>query len=355
MSAARWRGGLIGLGAFAAGVAAGAAAEGLLVRRAFARDDPEAHERFGSVRGTPVAVESFDGTRLHVETFGPAGAPAVVFVHGFTLSMDVWHYQLRSLAADGRLRVVAYDARGHGRSGPVRGPEGATPLTPRTLAEDLFAVIHATAWAPTVVVGHSMGGMTLQSLLEYAADFDADVGEHIRGLILVNTTFTAALGAWKGGRVRLPRAQAALSAAGNWLSDRPGTIERLRLPVSDLAVLLTRIGFGSEPSPSHVRFTQRLLHATPAETLAAAVGLGSFDAHGGLEAIDVPALVVAGSRDLVTPPYLAAEMVERIPSAELVVLPGVGHMAMLERHAEFTDLVRRFCERVLSLAPASVP
>ena len=62
-------------------------------------------------------------------------------------------------------------------------------------------------------------------------------------------------------------------------------------------------------------------------------------------------LIVAGSRDLVTPLFLSEEMADAIPDAELIVLDGCGHMAPFERHDELTAHVRKFAERVLANPP----
>ncbi len=342
----RMRGGLAGLAAFAAGVAAGVAAEELLYRRVFGGADPEAEEPLGSIEGETLWIESFDGTRLYAEVFGPADAPAIVFVHGFTLRHDVWHYQVRDLRDTG-YRIVVYDARGHGRSDRAAGPAASSLFSAETLAHDLNAVIAAATTAGVVVAGHSMGGMTVQAMLEFADRLEEPIADRLRGLVLVNTTFTAALGAWKRGRMRPSRVRRGVQSVAERLARNPRRLERLRLPVSDLAMLLTRLGFGDNASAAHVRFAQRLVHATPTETLAAAVALGAFDTHASLEKIDVPVLIVAGEKDVLTPMWLAREMADRIPDAELVPFPGTGHMAMLERHREFTELVRRFSERVL--------
>ncbi|HVE92746.1 MAG TPA: alpha/beta hydrolase [Actinomycetota bacterium] len=332
----------------AGAAAAGAAAEELVYRRLLPVRDPFGSHKFGWVRGREVEVESFDGTRLHAEVFDspehPEDVATIVFVHGFTHCMDVWHYQLMELRSERDLRLIAFDARGHGRSGPARGPKGSTAFSPDTLAQDLWAVVHQTGAAPCVVVGHSMGGMTVQSLVEFARDFPEELGSHVKGLVLVNTTFTAELGLWRDGN---PRFQAARKAVlGAW--EALGQLGRLRMPPGDLAMLVSRIGFGPRPSATHVAFTAAMAKATPGETMAAAVpGLSEFDGVRGLESIDVPVLVLAGDRDVVTPVWLAREMVDRIPEAELVVFEGVGHMAMLERHREVTRLVSDFARRVL--------
>lgn len=340
----RRRGGLLALGVFAAGTLAGIAAEELFYRRAFRADDPESNERFGSLRGEPFEATSFDGTVLSAESYGPGDAPACVLLHGFTLTRDVWHYQVRDLAATGRIRVIVYDARGHGRSGAARGP-GGTPFTGQTLARDLRAVLDASGATRAVVCGHSMGGMTT---LAFCEEFPAELGRRVAGLVLLNTTFTAALGAWREDRVRFEAVRKSLGGLTRWLADEPARMQRLRMTANDLTMWATRIGFGSRPSPAHVAFTRRMIDATRSETLGAAmVGLESYETLQVLPKIDVPVLVVGGEKDLLTPSWLSREMAERIPGAHLVILPGTGHMGMLERHAELSGRLEEFCEATL--------
>lgn len=335
------------LATLAVGAAIGAAAEELIYRKLLPKRDPAAGENFGSIRGEVVAVRAFDDTPLHVESFGDPAAPAIVLVHGLCLGMDIWHYQLRDLPAAG-WRVIAFDARGHGRSGPAKGADGKTPFNADTLAQDLWSVLHETNARPAVVVGHSMGGMTIQSLVEFGRDFASEFGDHVRGVVLVNTTFTGSLGFWRDGAPRFQSLRKLTLAAWEMLARQPGRIDRFRNPPGDLPMLATRMGFGADPSPSHVALTVKVINDVPSETLTAGVAaLGEFEKVEGLSAIDVPTLIVAGERDLITPVSLAREMVARIPGAELVVFERAGHMSMLERHAEFTDLVSTFAKRVL--------
>lgn len=344
----RRRTGLLGFAAFAAGAALGVAAEELVYRRAFPRNDPEAGERFGSVRGKQLRVKSFDGTELAVEAFGPEDAPACVLLHGMGLASEVWHYQVRDLVRDGRFRVVVYDARGHGRSALAALPDGRVRFDAEALARDLFAVLHHLNARPAVLVGHSMGGMTLVGILEFAEEFPEEMGTHVRGLVLVNTTFTAQLGMWREAGPRFASARNVLAKAFDRFAADPRRVERLRMPINDLSMLLTRFGFGAEPSPAHVALTRRLLHRTPSVTLAAAMrGLADFENLDLLKRIDVPVLICAGDRDILTPAWIAREMADRIPGAELVVFPGTGHMAMLERYRELNALLKRFLDKVL--------
>jgi pimeloyl-ACP methyl ester carboxylesterase len=85
-----------------------------------------------------VEVRSADGTRLHTEVFGPEDGYPIVLAHGITCAIRVWVYQIAELATD--FRVIAFDHRGHGRSGiPRRGGYSLSHL-----AADVDAVLDAT-------------------------------------------------------------------------------------------------------------------------------------------------------------------------------------------------------------------
>ena len=149
-------------GAAAAGAGALVAAERIAVARIRGRGDPESGERFGELRGRPLTVLTQDGVPLHVEINGPSAAPlTVVFCHGYTLNQDCWHFQRRDLSTH---RLAFWDQRDHGRSG--RSESGAASID--QLGADLKAVIDAVAPgdAQVVLVGHSMGGMTIMALAQ---------------------------------------------------------------------------------------------------------------------------------------------------------------------------------------------
>ncbi len=86
----------------------------------------------------------------------------------------------------------------------------------------------------------------------------------------------------------------------------------------------------------------------PSQTVAAAIDLHDYDVYELLDDIKVPTLIVAGSRDLITPAFLSEEMHRKIPGSELVVFEGSGHMAPWERHEELTSHVRKFADKVLA-------
>ena len=137
-------------------------------------------------------VTADDGLALHVEIDAPdtsslsrrhlAGrTPTVVLVHGFALTMQCWVLQRRALIHSG-FRVVTYDQRGHGRS----GQPSLESCTVAQLGRDLAAVMDATCTSgPVVLVGHSMGGMTVMS---YAGQHPDVVRERVLAVALVSTS-----------------------------------------------------------------------------------------------------------------------------------------------------------------------
>ncbi len=100
-----------------------------------------------------MIVHSADGTRLHTEVFGPANGYPIVLAHGITCSLQAWHEQINDLSRD--FRVIAYDHRGHGRSG-VPAPSA---YSLDHLAADLDAVLAAVLrpGERAVIAGHIHG------------------------------------------------------------------------------------------------------------------------------------------------------------------------------------------------------
>lgn len=345
-------------GVVVASAAVGMAAERYAIGRSFRKaEDPFVDEPFGQLRGTVVPVTTTDGLALHVEVDEPdddetadhGGRPAVtlVFCHGLALSQDSWHYQRRDLADLGRL--VLWDQRGHGRS--ARGP--AENATIDQLGADLHAVLEATApTGPIVLVGHSMGGMTVMALADQHREL---FGDRVIGVALVSTspgrlaevTFGVPAAAGRVLRRAAPRALTALTR-------RPGLVAGGRSLGRDIEFVLTkRYSFATDVPPSLVQFVQRMHDQTPLDVLAEL--FPAFDAHDKLAALEVlngvETLILCGERDLMTPADHSREMVEKVPGAELVVLPEAGHLVMLEHHDVVSDHLRDLVERALRAHP----
>jgi pimeloyl-ACP methyl ester carboxylesterase len=333
----------LGAAALVAGGLAGAALEEYVYRRIMpsAAGGPDVPPATGET----VWVDAFDGTRIRARVSGRSSGPTIVFAHGVIESADVWGHQLADPVLADRYRLVAYDARGHGGSGPARGPAGDTPFTTRTQALDMAAVVEATASGRVVLVGHSMGGIAIQSL------WDGEVPESIRkavaGAVIVNSTFTAELAGWRGAGSQSARARERVEDIGQRVLGSERVVRRLRPGKGDITRLAARFIFGPDATLEQIEAGIRMYRGTPSATLAAAIDMVTTDLYDVLPRIDVPVLVVAGSRDRITPAFLSEEMASRIPGAELVLLERSGHMTPFERPEELNTHIAKFCELVL--------
>jgi pimeloyl-ACP methyl ester carboxylesterase len=331
------RRGLI-LGGLAAGAAVGLAAERYLVGRDRRRPDPEARENFGELHGRDVGpLESFDGTRLHVEVVDGDG-PTIVMAHGFSLDSTQWHYQIRDLAP--AFRLVIYDHRGHGRSEKARRGDWSLDA----LARDMEAVIREHGGpGPVALLGHSMGGMTV---LRFAKLFPEQIGSRVAAVVLVNTTAADVMGGMLPGAARRFAAGFQMVQEGlvRALSSNAGRVDRLRGRTRDLAYLSVRYaGLGPKAMPSVVEFVDGMLSGTPTDVWAKLLPeLLAMDVSEVLDVIDVPTLVVAGTHDKLTPPGAADRIAAAIKGAELVVISDAGHMSFLERPQSFNARLRAF-------------
>jgi pimeloyl-ACP methyl ester carboxylesterase len=347
---ARRRAGAVGAvaGVLAVGAAAGLAAERYAVGRARLRPDPEAREPFFALPADRVRrVVADDGVPLHVEEVGPAGevtGPTVVFAHGYTQEMAVWHYQRQAFAADNPGRLVFYDQRSHGRSG--RSP--ASHSTIDQLGRDLHAVLQACApRGPIVLVGHSMGGMTIMALADQHPEL---FGPRIVGVALLSTsTGSMAQVAFGLPTAVVPVTSRVLPFLTRGMRSRPQVFERGRRLGTDLAFLISRSwAFGTRDiSPALVEFVEKMTAHTPVDVIAEFYD--TFVDHDKLAALDVldrvETVILVGSKDKLTPLSHSQVMAEALPSAQLVVVEGAGHMVQLERAPLVTLHLRALLRR----------
>ncbi|MDX2933223.1 alpha/beta fold hydrolase [Streptomyces ipomoeae] len=277
------------------------------------------------VAARELAAVSADGARLHVEVHGPEGAPAVVLVHGWTCSTAFWAAQLRDLAVDHR--VIAYDQRGHGRS-----PASATCSTD-VLADDLEAVLAATL-APdekAVLVGHSMGGMTLM-----AASARAGFREHASAVLLCSTGSSRLVAESLVVPVRA-------GSVRTWLTRRILGSRAPLGPVTPIARAILKYGtMGPGSAPMTVEACARIVHACPTKVRYAwSHVLDSLDLDHGVRELTVPTAVVVGTADRMTPPVHARALAAALPDCVGVTeLTGVGHMAPVEAPEAVTARIR---------------
>ncbi|MEV1001933.1 alpha/beta hydrolase [Nonomuraea sp. NPDC050202] len=332
------------VGAASAGVAAAALAKRYAVGRIRLRPDHEASEPFGELRGRERTLVTSDGYALHVEIDGPEDAPlTVVLCHGYCLSLESWHYQRKDLREN--YRLVLWDQRSHGRSQRA----AADDCSIDRLGADLAEVIEQFVPGPCVLVGHSMGGMTIMALADRHPEL---FGDKIRAAALIATSagklaeLTLGLPAMLSKVVHkvAPGTVSLLGKRGSW-------IDRTRHAGSDIAFLITRlIGFGDSKnvSPTVVDFAESMIRATPTEVVANFYpALMNHDKLAALHVLDpVPTAIVVGDRDWLTPPDHSKAIAAALPKAQLTEVPETSHLIQMERPGIVNDTLRDLLKRV---------
>jgi pimeloyl-ACP methyl ester carboxylesterase len=332
-----------------AGVAAGALAAGtiggIVVKR---RHEHAAGEARWELPPQSLGwVESFDGTRIGVHAAGPPEAPVLLFVHGFSLDGTTWFEQWMDLSVDHR--CVVMEQRGHGRSGAAAHGD----LSLRAMARDVAAVLERVAVdRPSVVVGHSMGAMAILSMAEQRPEL---FGPRVKGVVLIGAASSDLLGGAMGSITDLVRPRfGSLSAAARRVDRLRRAVLASPTDVGGVVVRLTQFGPDApRPLVDHVvALAQRASSDLWTRGLAE---LMETDLRQALPRVTVPALVVVGEHDRVTPPASAVGLAGALPDGRLVVLEGAGHMAMLERPVELDREIRTFARSVLTSEPVHAP
>ncbi len=337
---ARWLAG-------AAGLTAVGTVAGVSVARSFSHrapvEDPYAGEDFDKLDADRSSVVTTpDGVPLAVREVGPGDAPlTVVFAHGFCLRMGAFHFQRVRLEQQWgpQVRMVFYDQRGHGQSGVAR-PD---TYTVDQLGRDLESVLAVTVpRGPVVLVGHSMGGMTV---LSHARQHPERYRSRIVGAAIISSAAEGINRSPLGEILRNP----ALEAVQFVARYAPTLVHSTRgaaRPV--ITPILQAASFGDEKvSPSVVRFSARMMHDTPIATLVEFLhALEVHDETAGLSVLaKVPTLIACGDRDLLTPMEYSEDMAEQLPRSDLVIVEGAGHLVQLEEPEVIDDALVSLVER----------
>lgn len=331
----------------AAGVAAVGSAAGVSLARSLRRrvsdDDPHRDEDFELLDADrSCVVTTPDGVPLAVREVGPETAPlTVVFAHGFCLRMGSFHFQRARLTEQWgkQVRMVFYDQRGHGQSGEA-SPD---TYTVEQLGQDLESVLAVMApKGPVVLVGHSMGGMTV---LSHARQYPQRYPTRIVGAALISSAAEGVSRSPLGEILKNP----ALEAVRFGARYAPKTMHRGRWAArSVIGPILRAASYGDEGvSPSVVAFSERMMHDTPIATVVEFLhALEVHDETAALETLNkIETLVACGDRDLLTPMEYSQEMADTLAKCELEIVGGAGHLVQLERPEVIDDALVRLVER----------
>jgi len=275
---------------------------------------PRAVHGAGARAAAGTEVLALPGARLAYQVSG--AGPAVVLVHGFGLDMRMWDPQAAHLAA--RFRVIRYDCRGFGASGPF------DPAVPYTHAGDLLALLDHLAIAEAVLAGLSFGGRVVMQAALAAP-------RRVRGLALLDAVlddvpWDAESAAGLAEAARQARQHGLLAGRAAWLAHPLfATTQEQPAVASALADMIA--GYPGQHWTGHDPHRQdepRLIEA--------------------LEQLTMPALVTVGERDVPGFREMSAVLARRIPGARYQVVAGAGHMSNMEQPGAVNRLLTQFLD-----------
>lgn len=316
----------------AAGTATAAATAALSVRAAGQRIARRHDPHIDSLLTPPSDIThhrlpSYDGGSLHVAERGRG--PAVVLLHGVTLQWYVWSALFHLLGEDHR--VVAWDMRGHGES-----HVGDAGVSVEATGTDLVTLLSDLDLREAVVVGHSMGGMALG---RFCIDHPITRDRRVRHAVFLATSAAplhpVATNPDSALHIRLVNL-ATLGMEGRLRYDwQEGHLSRV----------LLRPVFGENVTAKAVDDVRRMVaEMSPESLLDAGRSIAAHDIREALLEVEIPATVMAGTRDRLTPPRHARILAGSLAGADVQLLEGVGHQAMQEAPLDLAERIRRITD-----------
>ena len=311
-----------------------------LVKFAFpaGNDEPKAM-RTGAVE----EVAGSDGTKIHVELYGPPDAPMLILTHGWGTNSTEWYYAKRHLAD--RFRLVIWDEPGLGES--VQPADRNFKLD--RMAADLHAVLSLANGKRVVLVGHSIGGMIN---LTFCRLYPELIGSQVAGIIELDTSYTNPVKTTKGSgfssAIQKPVGEPILNAmiilsplvrVMNWLSYENGS-SYLENAQSAFA--------GSETRGQVDLVSRYQVEASPAVVARGTLGMFHWDTTQVLPRINAPVLIIVGQQDTTTLPRASEYMQSTIPHAQLKVVNPSAHYGLLEQNDNYDAAIAQFASACLN-------
>ena len=255
-----------------------------------------------------------DGAEIYYIDMGDRSAPAIVLIHGFPFSHEMWNPQIEFLKS--HFRVIAYDIRGHGKS-----DVGDGQYSLELFVDDLIALLDHLQLEKVVLCGLSMGGYIALRAIERNP-------ERFRALILCDTTSDA-----DSNEAKLRRAASIKTVKRAGVVPYAQEFLKAVLTPQDVQnkLDLVRAVLSMIESNSSVGICGTLL------ALA-----GRTETTPSLPKIQVPTLILVGKQDKITPPELSEKMHALIPNSKLQILPNAAHLSNLEEPEEFNSNLLSF-------------
>jgi magnesium chelatase accessory protein len=271
------------------------------------------------------------GIRWHVQQAG-AGA-TLLLIHGTGASMHTWR-RLMPLLAD-RYSVVAVDLPGHGRTDSA----GASASSIDGMSRGVAALLRELDVSPSYAVGHSAGAVILCRMA-----LDGCIAPHV--IIGINGAFLPLTGMAGVLFSPIARALASNSLLPRFLSWRAGTTANVARLIAGTGSQLDAEGVGL-----YADLVRDPRHVAGALTMMGQWDLRAFDRE--LPLLATPLVMLVAEHDLTVPPHQALLVKQRLPSAAIHYLPGLGHLAHEEAPPAVAAELLAIC-RAFS-APGAAP
>jgi pimeloyl-ACP methyl ester carboxylesterase len=256
---------------------------------------------------------NINGLNLHVEDSGNSDGLPLVFLHSWAGSSRSWKYVVAALP--NRLRPIAIDQRGWGRS-----DSSSSGFQLADLASDAKEVVKALKLDRYVLVGHSMGGKVAQFIA-------SERPEKLSGLILVAPAMP--------GPMHRP------------LEVREGMVGVMNSAVLIQQTIDNTLTAKRLSSEVNAQVIEDALGGSPEAKRAWPMSTSQEDIRERVGRIQVPTLVIANELDKVDPvSELQAELLPRIPHAEMKIIPATGHLSPLESPIELAEIINHFSEKL---------
>jgi pimeloyl-ACP methyl ester carboxylesterase len=283
-----------------------------------------------------------DGSTINIEYYGRADGQAIIFVHGWNANIKSWYYQRKYFEKD--YRLIMMDLPGLGKSTRPDNKDFSLPK----MASDLNAVIEHTGARAPILWGHSIGGMTILTLL---AKLRGSLKEPVSGIILQHTTYTNPVRTTLFSKMLIAMEKPVLVPLCYFMIALSPVLWIIRWMsyLNGNSHLMTRIlTFAGTQTGRQLDFITLLATlAPPAVTARGVLGMFKYDVTKELPDINVPALIIAADKDLLTRPAASHYMKDHLPDARLVTLTPSNHQGLVERHRETNEAAEQFIRSIV--------